>query len=265
MSGPQLENGYTRIANEILEVLAATNLNGTQRRILDALFRQTYGWQREEHEMSLTFLSSATNIHKMQIQRELAALIDRKIIAVMKKATFSKSRSLAFNKNYSEWIDSEQLAKKLTASDVVNETVSGLANETVSELANQIKKGNKDKETDYKSVYDYYLTLGLIKHRAYTNDIAKAIAKAMKDNKYDIDYCKALLDRHKEVIEITKKKGYPVKVRGLAEFFGQKAYEATHLICSEYEEGGKLYEEYLRDTKPKTEYKLLEMEIRDNY
>ena len=104
----------------------------------------------------------------------------------------------------------------------------------------------KEKDIAYKEVYEYYLSLGLIQHRAYTKDIAKAIKKGMTDNKYSIDYAKELLDRHKEVVKITSKRDFPVRARGLAEFFGQKAYKATHLICSEYEEGGKLYEEYLK-------------------
>lgn len=116
--------------------------------------------------------------------------------------------------------------------------------------------------TKYKDIYDYYLTLDLIKHRAYTNDIAKAIKKGITDNKYSIDYAKTLLDRHKQVVDITKKKDYPVRARGLPEFFGQKAYEATHLICSEYEEGGKLYEEYLKGKKETKERPPLTMVYR---
>ena len=84
-NGVQLENGYTRIANEILDVLAKTSLNGTQRRVLDVVFRQTYGYHRKEHNLSLTFIAKATGIHKKQIQRELSALIERNIIIVDRK------------------------------------------------------------------------------------------------------------------------------------------------------------------------------------
>lgn len=77
--------------------------------------------------------------------------------------------------------------------------------------------------------------------------MVKAIKKAMKNNKYDIEYCKTLLERHKQVVEKTKETQYPVKARGLSEFFGQKVWGATHLICSEYEEGGKYYEQYIKD------------------
>lgn len=131
MGDVQLENGYTRIANEILEALATTSLNGTQRRILDVVFRYTYGFSRKKHELSITFIAKATEINKMQIQRELASLIQRNIVLVVTEASFSKSRIIAFNKKYSEWLNSdtsqqnsEQLADSLTPSEKANETVS---------------------------------------------------------------------------------------------------------------------------------------------
>ena len=248
MNGPQKENGFTAIANEIMEIIAKTDFNGTQRRIIDVVLRQTYGWQRKEHELSLTFIAKATDIHKMQIQRELAKLIEMDVILITKEGSYTKSRTLAFNKDYNSWSNGKQLANKITVNELASDTVSELDNSTVSGLANQIKKVKENKEsTNYKLVYDYYLTLDLVKHRAYTNDISKAIKKGMADNKYSVEYAKVLLDRHKKVVDITKNKDYPVRARGLPEFFGQKAYKATHLICSEYEEGGKLYEEHLKN------------------
>ena len=246
MSNPQLENGYTRIANEILDALAITDLNGSQRRIIDVLIRQTYGYQRKSHKLSISFISKATRLNNRQIQRELTKLIERKIISIISKATFNESRELQLNKDYKSWLNSTEVAKKTPVDGLDKHTGSGLDVGTGSGLDTQRKKERKYKETtNYKLVYDYYLSLGLIKHREYTNDISKAIKKAITDNKYDIEFCKVLLDRHKEVVELTKNSKYPVRVRGLAEFFGQKAFKATHLICSEYEEGGKLYEEHL--------------------
>lgn len=110
------------------------------------------------------------------------------------------------------------------------------------------KKEKNEKENNnipYQEVYDYYLSLGLIKHKEYTNVMKNAIQSAMKTNKYTIEDCKTLLERHKKVVEITKKNEYPVKARPLIVFFGQKVANAKHLICSEYEEGGTKYEIYL--------------------
>jgi phage replication O-like protein O len=250
LKGPQLENGYTRIANEILEQLCKCNLNGTQRRILDVVFRQTYGYGRKAHSLSLTFISQATNLNKNQVQRELNKLISDEVLTVTKEATFNKPRELQFNKNIKEWSGGGQPTDKSTDLGLEYHTDLGLEASTDLGLEYQRKKERKNKEsTNYKLVYDYYLSLNLIKHRSYTNDIKKAIAKALKDNNYTIDYAKTLLDRHKQVVEATKQSDYPVRVRGLTEFFGQKAYKATHLICSEYEEGGKLYEEHLTSKK----------------
>lgn len=108
---------------------------------------------------------------------------------------------------------------------------------------------NANNDNKYKSIYDYYLTLNLIKHKSYTNAMTKAIKKAMTENNYDIEDCKTLLKRHETVVEKTKNTQFPVKARSITEFFGQKVYNATHLICSEYDEGGKYYEEYIKSKK----------------
>lgn len=171
-----IESGYTKIANEILEQLAKTNLNGTQRRILDVVFRMTYGYQRKEFNMSITYISKATDINKMQIQRELATLISRKIIIVISEATFSKSRVIAFNTNFNDWV----LAKKLTVSETDKSTVSELVNSTVSGLANQIKK---DKESiKENSANSFYEDLFLELWKLYPNKKGKsAVTKKSKE------------------------------------------------------------------------------------
>lgn len=192
MSGVRLENGYTRIANEILDALAITDLNGTQRRIIDVIFRQTYGYQRKDHNLSLNFISKATNIHKMQIQRELASLIDRKIISIVAEATFSKPRIIAFNKNCNEWLCSEQLAKKLTVSKDDNHTVSENANTTVSELANQIKKKENTKEI-YISIIDYLNIKANKKYKSTTKKIQSLIDARLKEG-FTLDELKRVID-----------------------------------------------------------------------
>lgn len=153
----QLENGYTRIANEILEALAKTNLNGTQRRILDVIFRQTYGYKRKEHDLSIAFISKATNIHKKQIQRELNVLIERKFVDVISEATFSKSRVIAFNKNYIEWLDGIQVANPLPPNEIDTHTGNELVPSTGNGLAPQIKKKENLKESSAKiSINDFF-------------------------------------------------------------------------------------------------------------
>ena len=98
---------------------------------------------------------------------------------------------------------------------------------------------NDENEKKYKEIYDYYLTLDLVKHKNYTQAMAKAIKKAMDENKYTVEDCKKLLKRHEAKVKASKNKDYPVKARPLHEFFGQKAYGATYLICVDYDDGMK--------------------------
>lgn len=106
MANPQLHNGHTRIANEILNEIMKVNLNGTQFRLVLAIWRYTYGFQRKTNEMSISFLSNLIDANKTQTNRELTALIDRKIIIGI--GTGKKgARILGFNKNHKEWGERE--------------------------------------------------------------------------------------------------------------------------------------------------------------
>ena len=149
----QLENGFTQIANEILEGLATTKLNGTQLRILLVVFRYTYGFKRKQHKLSESFIAKATGIHKQQIKRELSQLIQDGIILVKQEATFTTPRVLEFNKRY-------QVSKKIPPIEL--DTTTGSENDTTtgSELDTQERKNLKKevKENIYRKIQHLKLT-----------------------------------------------------------------------------------------------------------
>lgn len=107
MANPQLKNGHTRIANEIFEQIMKTNLNGTQFRLVLAIWRYTYGFQRKTNEMSINFLARIIDAGRTQVDRELTALIDRKIVKVIEIGS-KGARVMSFNKDYKEWEDKER-------------------------------------------------------------------------------------------------------------------------------------------------------------
>lgn len=99
---PQLEDGYTRIANEILEQAARHRLNGTQFRLLMIIWRYTYGYRRKEAEFTLPFLADAIGASRSQVHRELTALIERNVLEVVAGGS-GKPRLLRFNKDSNKW------------------------------------------------------------------------------------------------------------------------------------------------------------------
>ena len=60
MASPQLENGYTRIANEIMNALIKYRIAGEQMQCLLHIIRQTYGWGRKSDKISITQFEKAT-------------------------------------------------------------------------------------------------------------------------------------------------------------------------------------------------------------
>lgn len=106
MANPQLHNGHTRIANEILNEIMKVNLNGTQFRLVMAIWRYTYGFQRKTYEMSVRFLADVIDAGRTQVERELKALIDRNIIDSVGIGD-KGARILSFQKNHKEWKDRE--------------------------------------------------------------------------------------------------------------------------------------------------------------
>jgi phage replication O-like protein O len=151
MVNPQPDQ-FTRISNEILEVMAKTPLNGTQRRIIDVVLRYTYGFNRKSHELSLTFISSAMDMKKTQlkqVKRELDKLIDMKILIESKAPTKNSTRILGFNKYYDQWtIKTSGLIRPV---DELDQSPVVYLDQSTSGLIRPVRK--KDIKEIYKEIY----------------------------------------------------------------------------------------------------------------
>ncbi|KKK66738.1 hypothetical protein LCGC14_2961080, partial [marine sediment metagenome] len=109
---PQLEDGFSRIANEMLDALALTSLSDHESRCIHFLWRKTYGWNdaktglaKKEDVISYSQWGIGTNIDKRNILRTLSGLVGRHIFT---KQTVSRPGKNAliiwgFQKNYGKW------------------------------------------------------------------------------------------------------------------------------------------------------------------
>jgi len=108
---PQLENGFARVANEILEAIARTSLSDYESRFIHFLWRKTYGWQNE-HGQSKKFdsishsqWSTGTSIDRRHVARVLDRLVKRNVI--LKIVSYARGRKIilwGFQKRYHEWL-----------------------------------------------------------------------------------------------------------------------------------------------------------------
>lgn len=96
---PQVENGYTKIANELIEALSSAKLNGSEFKVVLAIIRKTYGYNSKVKDISLVELTEATGLNHKAVSRTLNALKARRII-------FRNNSRTGINKHYKEWLGS---------------------------------------------------------------------------------------------------------------------------------------------------------------
>ena len=104
MANPQLEDGYTRIADLVLEALMKAKLTGTQWDLAMVVIRKTWGYQQKEDFISLTQFQKLTGRNRSLIGRELSVLQDRNILKQIETPTFGKPAKWKFNKDWESWV-----------------------------------------------------------------------------------------------------------------------------------------------------------------
>jgi len=110
---PQLENGYVKIANEIMDALSKYRIPGEQMQCLLFLLRKTYGYNKLCDRISNSQYVVATGIKKPNVNRALNGLIEKNIVI---KKDNEYIPTYQFNKNYKTW---KVLSKKITAQSVI--------------------------------------------------------------------------------------------------------------------------------------------------
>jgi phage replication O-like protein O len=154
MANPQKENGYTAIANEIMEAIARITLSPTGYKILFVVWRQTYGYNRCQYGVSDTFIAKAIGSTRPLVNREINRLIKRNIITVYKPGNYTEPKQIGFNKNYDTWVKGAIQMDTSVQIDTSIQTVDKGAIQIDTEVvAKQIPKERKSKESKKERIY----------------------------------------------------------------------------------------------------------------
>ena len=155
MANPQLSNGYTKIANELLEALCRLNISGNEMRILLYIIRRTYGFNRSYAEMPLSEISAAVGIRKNHVSEVLNRLSAKNIIELHSNRGI-KPQTISIVKNYEKWaVESCAVLPFLktgtvpenrnpTIPEIGNPTVPENRNPTIPEIGNPTYKEKKE-------------------------------------------------------------------------------------------------------------------------
>lgn len=93
-----IDNGYTRIANELTAALMQNNakLSGREFQIVHAIINKTFGFQKKDDWITNSQLSEMTGISQSKISELKTSLINKKVVIL-------NDKKLAINTTVSDW------------------------------------------------------------------------------------------------------------------------------------------------------------------
>ena len=100
MSNPQIENGYTRLANELMDAIIAFDFSKRQYKILLSVIRKTYGYGKKTDDISTRQVAEMTGIDQGHCVRTINELCEMK---VMLKQHGQYGQVLEINKHFDKW------------------------------------------------------------------------------------------------------------------------------------------------------------------
>ena len=100
---PQLEDGYTKIADELLEALCRVNLGGREMAVVLALIRMTYGWQKKKDRIAGSQLAKLTGIPRTKIPTLLRSLEAKNIVRI-ESGGQGRTATLSIKKDHRKWV-----------------------------------------------------------------------------------------------------------------------------------------------------------------
>ena len=157
MASPQLENGYVKIANELLDSLINYRMAGEQMQCFLFILRKTYGWGKKQDAISLSQFVKATGIKKQNVTRALNNLSSKKIITVINN-DYETGKVYEINKDYNQW---QALSKKITLSKMItpvikNDYKSLSILSTTKETTKETIKDSKKNKCPHKEIVELW-------------------------------------------------------------------------------------------------------------
>lgn len=153
-----LENGYTCVANALLDAMFEAHLSARQWAVCMALIRKTFGYQKTQDDIGLSQLVALSKIAKSHVSTTIKELVARNIVH-KKRGTYG--HILAVNTHYASWQQkantspkaSPQANSKASAVDDVLMTSTAL----IAQVAQRAKVvGNSEMVTLTESVTDIH-------------------------------------------------------------------------------------------------------------
>lgn len=100
MNEPQLEHGFTRIANELLDAILLAPFSKREHLVVLAVIRKTYGFNKKTDDMTMTQIASITGLARSHVGETVAGLVEKNVFLIRDG---EHGKVLGISKNYRAW------------------------------------------------------------------------------------------------------------------------------------------------------------------
>lgn len=150
MADAPIEKKYTKVPNDLLEAFSRTKFTNYQVSILFALLRKTYGWRKEEDQITLEQLSEITRIDRRNISKPLQELQNMGVVKARKKSPYKIYYSI--QRDIEKWrIDMRPHVKRDVSNDMQPEQNDMAPNDKF-DMSQHAHKRNKEKNKRERGV-----------------------------------------------------------------------------------------------------------------
>lgn len=125
MSTPQTEDGYTRIANELLDAIISFDFSKRQYAVVFAVIRMTYGYNKKADALSIWQIANMTNIDRSHVSKAVAELVGMNVLTKSENGRMAHGQivpEISLNKIYKNWITDAKTAQVSTDAETATHT-----------------------------------------------------------------------------------------------------------------------------------------------
>ncbi|MGX5067664.1 replication protein [Enterobacter sp. UPMP2076] len=112
------EDGFMRVANELTDSLLMADLTARQLKVMLAIMRKTYGFNKPMDRLTNTQIAAMTGIHHTHICAAKRQLIERKFL-------IADGVRIGVNKVVSQWVSQDSLTLAKTANRTLAKSANG--------------------------------------------------------------------------------------------------------------------------------------------
>jgi len=221
---PQIEDGYTKIANELLEAITSYDFSKRQLKVLLFIIRKTYGFNKKTDQMSISQISKATGLEHSATVKTISELIS---IGVVSKQHGQYAQVIGINKQYDSWGVVSKQHPSVNSTPSVKTTIKGVSKQhfasvkitPTKETTKQIPK--ESKKTSLPK--DFCISERVIKwanenghtnlNAHFENFVIAVEAGGLKYSNWDSGFMRAIRDNWAKV-PVIKQKGIPEWAKG---------------------------------------------------